>query len=1014
MQGTLPPRIDSNTGPSHPYTTRLPPMSVRILFASATLALASPGLAQTFEGLSPSVQLAGAAGLAEAQGAWRTSNGDNWRFRTDFETGYVRFVHGGSTAPFAADLSDAQAADLARVYVGEAYGLLGMDPAHLQVDEVVFLPLGMFGSSDKLTVRFRQVVGGVPVEGGAVNVLLDLEGRLLSLDTVGLPDVHLPQLLTPTRDAGAAAKLAIETFQNDTRMEALDVEVLGLEIVQEEVGKARKGTLAWNVRVGNQTPGMTPEAFVYGISATGGLRVVSERTAIHFFDVSGTVSVNATPGIAADTPSNPAVPFPGAYMRVTSPQAGVTFTDQNGSYNFPGVTGPIDATFSFVGTYNDVNNVAGGDYSLTTTLADGAGNDVLLNPNQGQLTTAQANIFTYINSMRDWTRSVNPADSTSDFTAFSNANIGDACNAFYDGFSTNYFNAQGGCANTAFSSVIHHEMGHWMNDRYGSFNGSDGFGEGNADVFAMYQADSPIVGDGFSGPGTIVRNGENTRQFCGDANNGCYGQVHTDGEVLMGALWKVRKQLNTKYGDVPGDLYSNLLFNSWMNAYDDREIKTIIRDHWLTLDDDDGNIDNGTPNLDVIDGGFQEQGFPAFELAFVLVDQVSGPAATLDEIGPYGVEARLQANVGPAVTTAELKFTVDGGAPQTVAMTPASGDRYFAVIPGQPSPSKVEWWIETATVDGANRFPKNGNEGFPVGVVAQFFFDGFETGGDNGWTHQEIVKQDDWQRGVPQGQSGDPSAAFNGNNVWANDLGGEGFNGEYQSDVINRLQSPTINLNGSSGATLIYERWLTVEEGIFDQATIRVNDSEVWANPLNGNLLDTEWVTHEVDISSFDGQNVTLEWRLETDGGLEFGGWNLDDVRIETLEPSPTVGLGTLYGSATSGSTVPKLDTSGQPSTLGNADFRLTLKDAPAETQAFIGLGFAQVSVPVLGVQALVDPSYLFAGQTNLIGQFGVGFPIPDSIGLVGLTGYAQALVVDPAGPAGFSATAGLQISVIP
>ena len=95
-------------------------------------------------------------------------------------------------------------------------------------------------------------------------------------------------------------------------------------------------------------------------------------------------------------------------------------------------------------------------------------------------------------------------------------------------------------------------MGHWLNDLYGSGNGSDGFGEGNADVFAMYLVDDPIVGQDFCGSGCNVRDGNNTRQFCGDCCNGCYGQVHADGEVLMGALWKVRARLKVGLGSSAG------------------------------------------------------------------------------------------------------------------------------------------------------------------------------------------------------------------------------------------------------------------------------------------------------------------------------------------------------------------------------------------------------------------------------------------------------------------------------
>lgn len=991
-------------------------MKTRFLVASAALALATPGLSQTpAEFQSPDrVNLAGAPGVDVARAAWTDTHGTEWRFRPSYETGFVRFLHGGHTAAVGQNLSDGDFAELARVHVGEAYGLMGIDPAHLELDSVVFLPLGQLGSTNKMTVRFRQVVDGIEVEGGSVNVLFDMQGRLLSLDTVGLPDVLLPSSLVPTRDAGRAEELAIAAFERDASMSALDVQVLGLRVVQEKADKARFGTLAWNVRVANVVPGQTPEAYTYSIAATGPERVVKQRTEIHHFDVGGQVSINATPGISASTPSNPTVPLPGAYMRVTSPQAGTTFTDVNGFFNFPGVTGPIDATFSFEGTYNDVNNTQGGEYSLTTTLADGAINPVLLNPSPTEFVTSQANAFVYINAMRDWTRSVNALDATSDFEAPANVNLNDACNAFYDGFSTNYFSEQGGCVNTAFSSVIHHEIGHWMNDRYGSFNGSDGFGEGNADVFAMYQADSPIVGDGFSGPGTYVRNGENNRMFCGDSNPGCYGQVHADGEVLMGALWKVRVRLNTTFGDAAGDFYSNLLFNSWMNAYDDGQINTLIRDHWLTLDDDDGNIGNGSPNMADIDGGFQDQGFPPFELTFATIDNVVQPGNTLDEAGPYGVAARIVPNVGTAITVADLKFEVNGGPTQTLAMTPVSGDQFFALIPGQASPNKVNWWIEATTNGGgSNRFPESGSEVFRIGTVQQFFFDDFETVGDNGWTHQEFATQDDWQRDTPQGKAGDPLTAFSGTRVWANDVGQSGWNGEYQPNVDNMLTSPTINLSGAVGSTLVYQRWLTVEEAIFDQATIQVNGTQVWQNQQIGHTLDTAWTTHEVDISAFDGQNINLEWRLESDGGLEFGGWTIDDVAIQTLNPSPAVGL-IEYGTATPGSTTPTLDTAGQPASVGNADFRFVVKGAPQETLAFVGIGFNQVNLSTLGVTVLVDPTFLRSGQTDLFGQFSADFPIPSDVSLAGLVGFAQGLVFDAGGPSGLSATRGVQITVTP
>ena len=125
----------------------------------------------------------------------------------------------------------------------------------------------------------------------------------------------------------------------------------------------------------------------------------------------------------------------------------------------------------------------------------------------------------------------------------------------------------GSCNNTAFSAVVAHEMGHWLNERYGTGNGSipggnNGMGEGNADVFALYSGDDPINGRFFFTSGGFVRTGLNNRQYCGDGNQGCYNQVHADGEPWMGAAWKIRSRLNSTLGNTLGDQTADLILVS--------------------------------------------------------------------------------------------------------------------------------------------------------------------------------------------------------------------------------------------------------------------------------------------------------------------------------------------------------------------------------------------------------------------------------------------------------------------
>jgi acyl-coenzyme A synthetase/AMP-(fatty) acid ligase len=86
----------------------------------------------------------------------------------------------------------------------------------------------------------------------------------------------------------------------------------------------------------------------------------------------------------------------------------------------------------------------------------------------------------------------------------------------------------------------------------------------------------------FCGNGCHIRDARNTRQYCNNrCGSSCYGGFHRDGEVLMGAMYKVRVRLNNAYGDAAGDLISDTLFIDWMNGYNDGNI---------CADGEEGNI----------------------------------------------------------------------------------------------------------------------------------------------------------------------------------------------------------------------------------------------------------------------------------------------------------------------------------------------------------------------------------------------------------------------------------------
>ncbi|MEZ5973488.1 MAG: hypothetical protein R3E96_01215 [Planctomycetota bacterium] len=79
-----------------------------------------------------------------------------------------------------------------------------------------------------------------------------------------------------------------------------------------------------------------------------------------------------------------------------------------------------------------------------------------------------------------------------------------------------------------------------------------------------------------------------------------------------------------------------------MNAYNQTAIDSIIEIQRLTLDDNDGNITNGTPNYQSI-SGFEDQVVPGYDLPFVLFNLVEVDD-TRDEVGPHEPAIDMVAN----------------------------------------------------------------------------------------------------------------------------------------------------------------------------------------------------------------------------------------------------------------------------------------------------------------------------------------------------------------------------------
>jgi len=282
-------------------------------------------------------------------------------------------------------------------------------------------------------------------------------------------------------------------------------------------------------------------------------------------------------------------------------------------------------------------------------------------------------------------------------------------------------------------------------------------------------------------------------------------------------------------------------------------------------------------------------------------------ADTSDNMTKRPVVASVIASEG--VQSVELVWS-NGGEGEVVVPMTATGnpDEYAATIPAHPHGVVISYYLRaTDGIGTVETLPETAPASlFSYTAIPEqiWFFDDME-GGANGWTHEQIATQDDWMLG-PANQQGDnpydPLTAWSGENIWGNDLNPPGFQGNYADNVHNLLRSPSIDLSAATGTILRYRRCLSVENGTYDRATLEVAGVPIWQNPVGSDFVDAGWVSHEIDVSAIaDGKpSAQIVFRLQSDGYVTFGGWNIDDVELyspadpdELFADDPTPPLGT-------------------------------------------------------------------------------------------------------------------------
>jgi hypothetical protein len=369
----------------------------------------------------------------------------------------------------------------------------------------------------------------------------------------------------------------------------------------------------------------------------------------------------------------------------------VLLTDTSGRFTGD-IAAPVALSAQLVGPYIDINRYDGPDATISLTV--NPGDSVNIKWDDSNSHPAERDAFYHVNLVLSFLKKLDTSFVAMNYRVPCVVNYPLTCNAQWRGNEgMRFYNVGGGCVNSAqIPTVVYHEYGHGVNQRLyeqqrgsGMVNGSAN--EGTADILAALFVDDPVVGKGFSGPGTNIRVLQNTNRYPQNVS----GEVHNDGLIIGGTFWDIRRTTSlsvarslshfAKYG-TPDDPDLGTCYGEWF-------VETLI------ADDDDGNLANGTPHMTQISNAFGAHGIGS-TLFFTRSFQHTPLSSTYDTTNAYPVIFVLQGTPIPGGDPDSLRvvFTTNGfQTSQAVVATEIGLYTYRADIPAQHGGSAVRYYV---------------------------------------------------------------------------------------------------------------------------------------------------------------------------------------------------------------------------------------------------------------------------------------------------------------------------------
>lgn len=557
------------------------------------------------------------------------------------------------------------------------------------------------------SITFEQYINGIQVEDGLVRVSLRKFSNsyrviLVHSQLFISPQNNLPASLTPQNlEALIAENAQYQGLRRETEWQKVFT-------AKSENSNSTSLTLAWKAMFTNDQVENPIRVTLY--ISDSSREIIFTQNEIYNFTHSGRVFGNGLPNLDPYMPGTQLQNFPLQNVQVNEDieNAVSAQTQKAGNFRLE-VQSPASNIVSRLMTpFFHVSDQA---RSIIPTLSQSQLEpDFQFNKSHDEWDTSNVEVFRQMEFLRSQIAMRNPNFPGLQSALIGKTNINAECNAYFTSGSISFYRSSSRCNNTAYSSIILHELGHHYVRALGLSQGS--FGEGFGDSIAMIFLDTDIVGSQFFTDGRYLRNPQ-----AANVQFPCVGEVHNCGQVLGGIWSEIRSAIH----DAKDLFLQWAILTSGGSRSNSATPETAVE--ILRARDNDARFDNGVSDGVTICRVFANHGIscPSFGEISIPAETRFSQVAELDKefevqipiIFPKALSSRIQASIFYRIhgtsqwnqipmilNTLSNRSTVDGRIPSLGCGTSidyyieiTAGDSMRTTFPAQSVQAPLRLWF---------------------------------------------------------------------------------------------------------------------------------------------------------------------------------------------------------------------------------------------------------------------------------------------------------------------------------